>query len=91
MGNIQHKAKGSTMTITITPKQDRRRELTHAETVVATNSKGQQLCRPKYGFRWTIQDTAVAIGRTQEGWTTCIYIDCERRVRAMWDAHYAGK
>ena len=79
------------MAITITPKSDRQRELTHAETVVATNSKGQQLCRPKYGFRWTIQDNAVAIGRTQEGWTTCIYIDCERRVRAMWDAHYAGK
>ena len=57
------------MTITITPKADRKRELTHAETVVETNSKGQQLCRPKYGFRWTIQDNVVAIGRTEGEWT----------------------
>ena len=82
--------KGNTMT-TITPKADRRRELTHAETVVETNSKGQQLCRPKYGFRWTIQDNVVAIGRTEGEWTKCLYIDCERRIRAMWNAHYAGK
>ena len=79
------------MTITITPKADRKRELTHAETVVETNSKGQQLCRPKYGFRWTIQDNVVAIGRTEGEWTKCLYTDRESFIRAMWHAHYAGK
>jgi len=76
--------KGNTMTITITPKKDRRRELTHEEMVVETNSKGQQLCRPKYGFRWSIHTP-----HATEGWTTCLYLDCERRIKAMWNAHYS--
>ena len=67
------------------------RELTHAETVVETNSKGQQLCRPKYGFRWTIQDWMPTThdANWQPGWTTCLHIGCERSIRAMWKANYA--
>jgi hypothetical protein len=84
MKNNNTSSRGNTMT---------QRELTHAETVVETNSKGQQLCRPKYGFRWTIQDWMPTAydANWQPGWTTCLYIDCERRIRAMWDAHYADK
>lgn len=79
------------MTNTTRERKRMKRELTHAETVVETNSKGQQLCRPKYGFRWTIQDWMPTThdANWQEGWTTCLHIDCEHRIRAMWDAHYA--
>ena len=42
------------MTITITPKQDRNRHLTYAETIVDTNAAGQQLYKPRYGCNWSI-------------------------------------
>ena len=58
------------------------RELTHAETVIETNSEGIQLCRPKYGHRWSI--TMPLPNGMERG----IYIGSERQIRAMWDAHY---
>ena len=59
------------------------RELTHAETIVETNSKGQTLNRPKYGHRWSINDPQ------REGWTTTLYVGSEQQVRLMWKTRYA--
>ena len=64
--------KGNTMTT----------ELTHSETIVAIRN-GIELCRPKYGFRWSIQQP------TSPGNSRCHYIGSERQVRATWNAHYA--
>jgi len=61
-----------------------KRELTHEETIVETNNKGQQLCRPKYGHRWSINAP-----HQREGWTTTLYIGGEHGIRAMWNAHYS--
>ena len=71
------------MAITITPKQNRKRELTHTETIVATNSKGQQLCRPKYGCNWTIVEPI------SNGQLCCHWIGEELAIKAQWDAKYA--
>ena len=57
-----------------------KRELTRDESLVETNSDGVELHRPKYGFRWTIQQL-----------TRVHYIGSERQVRAMWKAHYQPK
>ena len=70
------------MTITIPPKADRKRELTHAETIVATNSKGQQLCRPKYGCNWSINEP------TGEGTILTHWIGEELAIKAQWNANY---
>ena len=59
-------------------------ELTHEETIVETNGKGQTLNRPKYGHRWSINAP-----HQREGWTTTLYIDGEHSIRAMWNAHYS--
>jgi hypothetical protein len=61
-----------------------KRELTHEETIVETNNKGQQLCRPKYGHRWSINAP-----HQREGWTTTLYIGGKHSIRAMWNAHYS--
>ena len=71
--------------MTITPKQDRNRELTHAETIVETNGEGVQLCRPKYGFHWSINEPA-GEGRILTHW-----IGAEIEIRAQWLANYADK
>ena len=60
-----------------------RRELTHAETIVATNSKGQQLCRPKYGCNWTIVEPI------SNGQLCCHWIGEELAIKAQWSAKYA--
>jgi hypothetical protein len=57
--------------------------ITHAETIVTTNNNGIELCRPRYGFRWSIQQP------TTPGNSRCHYIGSERQVRAMWNAHYS--
>ena len=69
--------KGNTMTTDI------RRELTHSETIVAIRN-GIELCRPSYGFRWSIQQP------TSPGHSRCLYIGSERQIRATWNAHYAN-
>ena len=61
-----------------------KRELTHEETIVETNGKGQTLNRPKYGHRWSINAP-----HQREGWTTTLYIGGEHSIRAMWNAHYS--
>ena len=71
------------MTITITPKADRKRELTHAETVVETNAQGVQLCRPKYGCNWTI------VTPMGSGQNCCHWIGEELSIKAQWKANYA--
>ena len=63
----------------------RRRELNHAETIVETNSKGQCLCRPKYGCHWTI----VTPTRNQPGMNCVHWIGEELSIKAQWNAHYA--
>jgi len=75
------------MTITITPKADRNRELNHAEIIVETNSKGQCLCRPKYGCNWTI----VTPTRNQPGMNCVHWIGEELSIKAQWNANYADK
>jgi len=60
-----------------------KRELTHEETIVTTNNNGIELCRPKYGFRWSIQQP------TTPGNSRCHYIGSERQIRATWNAHYS--
>ena len=89
MGDIQDatNTKGNTMTITITPKSDRNRELNHAETIVETNSKGQCLCQPKYGCHWTI----VTPTRNQPGMNCLHWIGGELEIKAQWNANYADK
>ena len=78
------------MTITITPKQDRKRELTYEERVVETNSKGQQLCRPKYGHRWTICEPIAPLSALLPS-VLCHWIGGEVEIKAQWNANYASK
>ena len=73
------------MTITITPKQDRNRHLTYAETIVDTNETGQQLCKPRYGCNWSINQP------TGEGTILTHYIGEELAIKARWNATYTGK
>ena len=77
--------KGNTMTITITPKADRNRHLTYAETIVATNREGIQLCKPRYGCNWSINQP------TGEGTILTHYIGEELTIKAQWNANYVGK
>ena len=67
---------------TITPKADRGRELTHAETIVVTNGEGVQLCRPKYGCNWSINEP------TGEGTILTHWIGEELAIKAQWNANY---
>ena len=70
---------------TITPKADRGRELTHAETIVVTNGEGVQLCRPKYGCNWSINEP---LG---EGEILTHWIGEELAIKAQWNANYSDK
>ena len=71
------------MTITITPKADRGRELTYAETVVETNSEGVQLCRPKVGCNWSINEPM------GEGTILTHWIGGELEIKAKWIVDYS--
>ena len=66
--------KGNTMT----------KQLTYNDTIVTTNSKGIELCRPRYGCYWSINAP-----HQREGWKTTLYIGGEHSIRAMWNAHYS--
>ena len=70
------------MAITITPKQDRNRHLTYAETIVDTNAAGQQLCKPRYGCNWSINEP------TGEGTILTHWIGDELAIKAQWNANY---
>ena len=59
-----------------------RRELTHAETIVDTNAQGVQLCRPKYGPNWSINEPA------GEGKILTHWIGEELAIKAQWNANY---
>ena len=71
------------MKITITPKADRGRELTYAETIVETNSEGVQLCRPKCGCNWSINEPM------GEDKILTHWIGAELAIRAKWIVDYA--
>ena len=73
------------MTITITPKADRNRHLTYAETIVETNNEGVQLCKPRYGCNWSINESA------SEGKIMTHWIGEELTIKAQWNANYAAK
>jgi len=83
--NDNNTTKENTMTITITPKADRNRHLTYAETIVETNNEGVQLCKPRYGCNWSINEP---IG---EGRILTHYIGEELAIKARWNANYAAK
>ena len=72
------------MTITITPKQDRNRHLTYAETIVDTTASVHQLCKPRYGFNWSINQP------TGEGTILTHYVGEELAIKARWNATYTG-
>ena len=76
-----NKQKGNTMTT------DFRRELTHTETIVDTNEKGQQLCRPKYGHRWTICEPITPMSALSPR-VLCHWIGDEVAIKAQWNANY---
>ena len=65
----------------------RTRQLTHTETIVDTNSKGQQLCRPKYGHRWTICEPIAPISALSPR-VLCHWIGGEVEIKAQWNANY---
>ena len=63
------------------------RELTHAETIVDTNEKGQQLRRPKYGCNWTICEPTTPISALSSS-VLCHWIGGEVEIKAQWNANY---
>jgi len=57
--------------------------LTYNDTIVETNSDGIELCKPRYGHRWSINAP-----HKNEGWKTTLHIGGEHVILATWNAHY---
>ena len=70
----------------MTPRErELKRELTYAETIVETNGEGVQLCRPKYGCNWSINEP-LGEGKVHTHWIGGRYA-----IMAQWNANYSDK